>query len=128
MTEIPKGISLNEVDGGYVLHRKDEDGVVVSMPISEKELLALKEAISSWNLRETLPAPPGAKSVQEIVCYPVERVGLAHEALGERLLLTLATSPEARRTYALAPHQVSALIENLPLYLAEMRGPRPTKQ
>jgi hypothetical protein len=127
--EIPMGLSIDEMVDGFVLRRRGDDGSVVVIPISTQELPVLLETISSWRRRESQPSPPGSQSIQEIVCYPVEKVGLAHEALGERLLLlTLQISTDARRTYALAPHQVHSLIDNMPLYLAEMNSANPTRQ
>ena len=128
MAEIPRGLSFNETEDGYALHRRNDDDSIVTIPISKAELATLQETISSWKDRESSPPPLGSKSIQEIAVFPVAAVGLAHEILMERLLLTLALPSGGRRTYALGPHQVAALIANMPDYLAEMTAAKPQPQ
>lgn len=52
----------------------------------------------------------------------VTRVGLAHDALGESILLTMIAGNGAQMMYSLSDEIAQTLAERLPVKLAEMRN------
>jgi hypothetical protein len=128
MGEIPPGLSFDENDDGFVLHRKGADSAVTSITMSKEELLGLYETIVSWRDRVVTEAQAKSGQVQAIVFQPVVDFGLAHETLGQHILLTLVAPTGGRRTFALPPHVAEGLVEHLPPYLAEMNAANPTRQ
>jgi hypothetical protein len=128
VSEIPVGLSLSEVNGAFVLRRKDAGGSISSICLSGEEILSLQETLAFWKDRLTSSSLTKSGQVQEVRSRPVASVGLAHEMLGEHLLLTLVAPSGARNTYSLRAHSVETLVENLPNFLDDLRSPRRTKQ
>ena len=122
MTKIPLGLSFDETEGGFILRRKNAAGSVISIPMSREELFGLQETITSWTDRMVSGAKTQSGSVEAIVFQPVAEFDLAHEAIGEHLLLTLVAPSGNRRTFGLAPRMAADLVAHIPAYLDEMSG------
>ena len=121
-------LTFDEEENGSIIGRHNADGTRISINLSKVELIGLSEKISLSLERISSQAVMEGGAVHDIVSLPVTEVGLAHEALGENLLLTLVTPTGHRRIFALPQSAVALLIENMPLYLSEMRAANPTKQ
>ena len=121
MSEIPLGLSFNEEDEIFVLRRKERDGTVVALTISAAELDELSGTIASWKDRRSSEILDRSGQVQQVVLHLVAGVGFSQETLGERLLLTLIGASGYRRPHGLPPHLIDALVEQMPLFAAEMR-------
>lgn len=127
MGEILSGLSLDEATGGFVLRRNDASGTN-SIMISTEEMIGLQEAISSLTDRILSQAQAKSGPIQAIAFQPVDDFGLAHESLGEHLLLTFVAPSGARRTFGLPAHVARSLAFHLPAYVAEMNGERSQPQ
>ncbi len=128
MKDVPFGLSFAEIDEGYALRRKEADGSVVTINLSEADVLGLQGTIQTWRDRIVPDVQGGSGLTNAVVAYPAVQIRILSDALGANVLLTIVTPSREQITLSL-PLEISGyLVEELPDLLAQMRTTRPVRQ
>jgi hypothetical protein len=122
MTSIPSGVSLTERDDDYVLRRKQPDGTLIELPLSQAELIGLHTQLQHWKTRLLQSLQDKSGTVRPIIAHPVAAMAVAPDAFREHVLLT-TQAPTGEQMVLDLPRPVARkLAEDIPALLTEM-GP-----
>ena len=127
MPEIPLGISLVQDDHGFILHRKQADGDIAAINLTEEEFWGLKGAIGLWSDRILSQRQAGSAGVLAIVAHPVAQVRVLPDAMRATVLLTVAAPSGEQMTLELPPHVAKYIADEVPGVLREMGAGHPTR-
>lgn len=120
MIEIPDGISLTERDDDFLLCRKEADGSVAEIAMSEAELLALLNQLSLWQVRMLSRMQEKSGSARAIVVHPVSIVAVFLDSLEENLLLQCFAPTGQDQTLSLPLRVGRQLAADIPEKLKEV--------
>lgn len=88
MTTVPEGLSIAEVDDGFILYRESSDSVV-SFALSQAEAFGLKAKLDLWQLQQISHAQAKSGSVRAVVSHEIAEADIAKDALQTEILLSL---------------------------------------
>jgi hypothetical protein len=125
MQAIPLGISLTQVNGGFILRHKSPKGRITAIKLSAEELFGLRANIALLTDRTILDAQVESGSVCPIVVHPVAQTQTQLDALEANLLLTVAAPSGERMTFAFPQRIAEHLAVEIPAFLARLRAATP---
>jgi hypothetical protein len=120
MPEIPLGISLVQDDTGFILHRKQADGDISAMNLTEEEFWELRGAIGLLSRRIVSQRQAGSTGIKPIIAHPVAQVRVLPDAMRVTVLLTVAAPSGEQMTLELPPHVAKYIADEVPGILREM--------
>jgi hypothetical protein len=120
MSEIPLGISLAQDDTGFTLHRKQADGDISAINLSEEEFWELRGAIGLLSRRIVSQRQAGSTGIKPIIAHPVAQVRVLPDAMRATVLLTVAAPSGEQMTLELPPHVAKYIADEVPGVLREM--------
>jgi hypothetical protein len=118
--EIPLGISLIQDDTGFVLHRKQANGDISAMNLTEEEFWELRAAIGLLSRRIVSQRQAASAGVKPIIAHPVAQVRVLPDAMRVTVLLTVAAPSGEQMTLELPPHVAKYIADEVPGILREM--------
>jgi len=118
--EIPFGISLVEHDNGFILHRKQPNGEISALNLTEEEFWALRGAIVFWARRILSQRQAAASGFKTIIVQSVARARVFPNAMREAILLTVAAPTGEQMTLELPPHVAKFIADQVPGVLRQM--------
>jgi hypothetical protein len=126
MPKRPPGLALDPEDDQFLLRRTGPDGRTKSLVLSNEDVLSLAQSAQLLRERILSKRNPAGGEYSAVYATPVVQIGLAPDALGENVLLTLITPSGAQVTFELPPHIVDHLVERLPVHLAKAKAANPS--
>lgn len=96
------------------------------MTLSDDDVLALAQSAPAFRDRILAKLHPAGGEYSAVYATPVVQIGLAPDALGENILLTMVAPSGAQVTFGLPPHIVGHLVERLPAHLAKVSAATPS--
>jgi hypothetical protein len=120
MPEIPLGISLVEQDKGFILRRKQADGEISAINLTEEEFWGLRGAIVFWARRILSRRQAPSTEFKTIIVQSVARARVLPDAMRETVLLTIAAPTGEQMTLEFPPHVARFIAEQVPSVLSEM--------
>lgn len=128
MPEIPLGISLVQDDNGFILRRKQANGDIAAINLTEEDFWGLKGTIGLWSDRILSQRQAGSAGVVVIVTHPVAQVRVLPDAMRANILLTVAAPSGEQMTLEFPPHVAKYIADEIPSVLREMDAGNPTRQ
>jgi hypothetical protein len=123
------GLTLAPSGDNFILRRTTANGRTVGMTLSDDDVLTLAQSAPAFRDRILSKRTPAGGKYSAVYATPVVQIGLAPDALGENILLTLVAPSGAQVTFGLPPHIVGHLVEHLPVHLAKASvATPPTRQ
>jgi hypothetical protein len=118
--EIPLGISLVQDDTGFILHRKQADGDISAINLTEEEFWELRGAIGLLSRRIVSQRQAASSGIKPIIVHPVAQVRVLPDAMRVTILLTVAAPSGEQLTLELPPHVAKYIADEVPGILREM--------
>lgn len=122
------GLSLDAEGNGFILRRTNPEGRTVGMRLSAQDVLTLAQSAQALREQVISRHDPEGERVRAVYATPVVQVGIAPEAIGERILLTLIGPSATELTFAIPAHIAQHLVDRLPHFLQQMRSGPSTRQ
>jgi len=119
MLEIPLGISLVQDETGFILHRKQANGDISAINLTEEEFWELRGAIGLLSRRIVSQRQAGT-GIKPIIAHPVAQVRVLADAMRVTVLLTVAAPSGEQMTLELPPHVAKYIADEVPDILREM--------
>jgi hypothetical protein len=126
MPKRPPGLTLDPQGNDFVLRRTTPDGKTRSLVLSDDDVLSLAQSAPLFRGRILSKRNPEGGTLSAVYATPVVQIGLAPDALGENILLTLIAPSDAEVTFELPPHIVGHLVQRLPAHLARALAAKPS--
>jgi len=120
MPEIPLGISLVQDDTGFIFRRKQADGKISAINLTEEDFWELREAIGLLSRRIVSQRQAGSTGIKPIIAHPVAQVRVLPDAMRVTVLLTVAAPSGEQMTLELPPHVAKYIADEVPDILREM--------
>ncbi len=120
MPEIPLGVSLMQDDTGFILHRKQANGDVSAMNLTEEEFWELRGAIGLLSRRIVAQRQAASTGIRPIIAHPVAQVRVLPDAMRVTILLTVADLSGDQMTLELPPQIAKYIADEVPGILREM--------
>jgi hypothetical protein len=127
MADYPLGLSLTEIDDGFLLRRTSTEVPALEFILSVDELFTLRETIALWTDR-ILSQRQGVTGLRAVVTHPVAQVRLDADALQQNVLLTVAAPSGEQMTFQMPRQVAHHLVTEIPAVLALMDRATSTKQ
>jgi hypothetical protein len=118
--EIPLGISLVEDGDGFILHRKQADGDISAIVLTEAEFWGLRGAIVFWARRILSQRQAPASGFKTIIVQSVAQARVQPDSMRESVLLTIAAPTGEEMTLELPRHVAKLIADQVPDVLSEM--------
>ncbi len=118
--EIPLGISLVEDGNGFILHRRQANGEISAINLTEGEFWGLRGAIVFWARHILSQRQAPSTGFKTIIVQSVARARLLPDAMRESVLLTVAAPTGEQMTLELPPHVAKFIADQVPNVLSEM--------
>ena len=118
--EIPLGISLVEDGNGFILHRRQANGEISAIHLTEEEFWGLRGAIVFWARRILSQRQAPSSGFETIIVQSVARARVLPDTLRESVLLTVAAPTGEQMTLELPPHVAKFIADQVPNVLSEM--------
>jgi hypothetical protein len=122
------GLTLDPKGDDFILRHTAADGKTRSLSLSDNDVLSLAQSAPVLRDRILAKRNPAGGGFSAVYATPVVQIGLAPDALGENILLTMVAPSGAQVTFGLPRHIAQHLAERLPDHLAQVQGPQPTRQ
>ena len=118
--EIPLRISLVQDDAGFILHRKQADGDVSTINLTEEEFWELRGAIGLLSRRIVAQRQAASPGIKPMIAHPIAQVHVLPDAMRATVLLTVAAPTGEQMTLELPPHVAKFIADQGPDVLSEM--------
>ena len=119
--EIPLGISLVQDDTGFILHRKQANGKVSTIDLTEEEFWELRGAIGLLSRRIVAQRQAVSPGIKPMIAHPIAQVRVLPDAMRATVLLTVADPSGDQMILQLPPHVARYIACEVPGILEEMR-------
>ncbi len=120
MPEIPLGISLVQDGIGFILHRKQANGDISAINLTEDEFWELRGAIGLMSRRIVAQRQAASAGIKPVIAHPVAQVRVLPDAMRVTVLLTVADPSGDQMTLELPPHVAKHIADEVPVILREM--------
>jgi hypothetical protein len=120
MPEIPLGISLVQDDTGFILHRKQANGDISAINLTEEEFWELWAAIGLLSRRIVAQRQAASAGIKPMIAHPVVQVRVLPDAMRATVLLTVADPAGDQMILQLPPHVAKHIADEVPVILREI--------
>ena len=128
MPKRPPGLSLDPKGDDFILRRTSAAGKTMGMTLSDEDVLTLAQSAPLFRDRILSKRTPEAGAISAVFVTPVERAHLTVDILENNVLLTMIAPSGASIGFSLPEEIARLLVERMPVYLAQLRAAKPTRQ
>jgi hypothetical protein len=118
--DIPLGISLVEDGNGFTLHRRQANGEISAINLTEEEFWGLRAAIVFWARRILSQRQTPSTGCKTIIVQSVARARVLPDTMRQSVLLTVAAPTGEQMTLELPPDVAKFIADQVPNVLSEM--------
>jgi hypothetical protein len=111
---------LREDGNGFILHRRQANGKISAINLTEEEFWGLRGAIVFWARRILSQRQAPATGFKTIIVQSVARARVLPDMMRESVLLTVAAPAGEQMTLQLPPHVAKFIADQVPDVLSEM--------
>ena len=118
--KIPLGTSIVEDGNGLILHRRQANGEISAIHLTEEEFWELRGAVVFCAHRILAQRQAPSSELETILVQSVAQAGVLSDMMRESVLLVVTTPTGEQITLELPPHVAKFIADQVPNVLSEM--------
>jgi hypothetical protein len=118
--KIPLGTSIVQDGNGLILHRRQANGEISAIHLTEEEFWELRGAVVFWERRILSQRQAPSSELETILVQSVAQAGVLSDMMRESVLMVVTTPTGEQMTLELPPHVAKFIADQVPNVLSEM--------